>query len=66
MKSVNKKALKFKFRYFQDLMGEWVLPSGFLPEQVEIIAKSNGKKAMRLERMFSWELEEAEPNVGQR
>lgn len=59
------KGAKFKFRYFQNLSGELLLPKGFMPEQIEIVAQSEGRKAMRLERRFDWKLEEVEHHVGQ-
>jgi len=64
--SANKDGAKFKFRYFQDLSGELTLPDGFLPDQVEVVAQSRGKKAMRLERLFGWKIEEIASDVGQR
>lgn len=56
---------KFKFRYFQDIVGEFELPDGFVPEHVEVIAQSTGRKAMRLEKKFDWLLEEVKSDVGQ-
>ena len=56
---------KFKFRYFQDVTGELELPQGFIPEQIEVIAQSTGRKAMRLEKKFDWILEEVKSDVGQ-
>ncbi len=64
--SATKEGAKFKFRYFQDLSGDLKLPVNFLPEQVEVVAQSRGKKAMRLERMFDWKIEEVKSDVGQR
>ena len=56
---------KFKFRYFQDIVGEFEIPDGFVPEHVEVIAQSTGRKAMRLEKKFDWLLEEVKNDVGQ-
>ncbi len=56
---------KFKFRYFQDVSGEIEMPNGFIPEQIEVIAQSTGRKAMRLEKKFDWILEEVKSDVGQ-
>ena len=64
--SANKDGAKFKFRYFQDLSGELTLPGDFVPDQVEVVAQSRGKKAMRLERLFGWKIEEIASDVGQR
>jgi hypothetical protein len=56
---------RFKFRYFQDVSGELEMPPGFIPEQIEVIAESSGRKAMRLEKKFDWILEEVKSDVGQ-
>ena len=56
---------KFKFRYFQDIVGEIQLPDAFVPESIEVIAQSTGRKAMRLEKKFDWILEEVKSDVGQ-
>ena len=60
----NEDSVKFKFRYFQNLSGILILPKGFLPEQVEVVVKSKGKKAMRLERLFDWKIEKVKFDVG--
>lgn len=54
----------FNFRFFQDVGGELVVPDEFVPEQVEVIAQSKGRKAVRLERRFEWKLNEVTSNVG--
>ena len=56
---------RFKFRYFQDIAGEVLLPGTFVPEIIEVIAQSTGRKAMRLEKKFDWILEEVKSDVGQ-
>ncbi len=54
----------FKFRYFQDVAGEIVLPDEFVPEQIEVIAQSKGRKATRLEKRFDWKVQEVSSDVG--
>ncbi len=54
----------FKFRYFQDLVGEIVIPDEVIPEQIEVIARSSGRKATRLERKFDWNYQEVTSHVG--
>jgi hypothetical protein len=46
--------IKYKFRYFQEISGELVLPKGFIPESVDIVLQSNGSKAKRIENNFPW------------
>mgnify|MGYP000529990407 FL=1 len=47
--------IKFKFKYFQDISGELVLPEGLVPESIQVVAQTKGKKASRLEQSFEWE-----------
>jgi hypothetical protein len=49
------KQVAFRFRYFQDIEGEFLLPEGFAPEQIQVIAQPRGKKGTKLERVFNWE-----------
>lgn len=46
--------IKYKFRYFQEIVGELVLPDGYIPESVEVVLQSNGSKAKRIENSFPW------------
>ncbi len=48
--------IKFRFRYFQDIQGELVLPDGFDPERLQVVAQSKGKRASRLEQSFEWDV----------
>ncbi len=51
---VQELGIKFRFRYFQDLTGELMLPEDFEPESLQVVAQSKGKKASRLEQSFNW------------
>jgi hypothetical protein len=51
-----KDAIGFRFRYFQNLNGELMLPEGFEPREMVIVARSSGSNAQRLERIFDWPL----------
>jgi len=46
--------IKFKFKYFQDIEGDLVIPDGFIPESIQVVAQSKGKNASRLEQSFEW------------
>ncbi|EAT10760.1 hypothetical protein HF888_02035 [Bermanella marisrubri] len=46
--------IKYRFRYFQEIEGEMVLPEGFEPEYVEVILQSSGSRSKRLEKSFPW------------
>lgn len=57
--------IKFRYRYFQDFKGELVLPEGFTPDQIQVVAQSIGNKSARVEELFDWSDLENENNVGQ-
>lgn len=63
--SVKELGIKFKFRYFQDIAGELILPDNFTPESVQIVAQARGKKNTRVEQTFDWKNQEVIDNVGQ-
>ncbi|PID44558.1 MAG: hypothetical protein CSA52_01745 [Gammaproteobacteria bacterium] len=46
--------IKYRFRYFQNIEGELTLPDGFIPEKIQIVAQSKGKRASRVEETFLW------------
>jgi hypothetical protein len=47
---------KFRFRYFQEVLAEILLPEGFEPSSVEISARPAGKKSKTVEESFVWQL----------
>ena len=49
-------SIRFRFRYFQNINGELLVPDGFVPKEVMIIAKSSGRNGQRLEKKFDWRL----------
>lgn len=51
--------MPFRFRYFQDLVGEIELPEGFRPDGIEVVARGAGPDGFLLERTFSWQVQEA-------
>ena len=48
-------AVRFRFRYFQNITGRMTLPDGFEPRLVMIAAQSSGGN-QRLEKDFDWSL----------
>ncbi|TVS17502.1 MAG: hypothetical protein EA417_06350 [Gammaproteobacteria bacterium] len=50
--------MPFRFRYFQDLVGEIELPEGFRPDGIQVIARGAEPDGFRLERTFSWQMQE--------
>jgi len=58
MSQVESYPLSFKFRYFQDFTGTLTVPDGMKPEQVVVTAAMSGKDGKRVQKTFSWTLEE--------
>ncbi|MCV6627538.1 MAG: hypothetical protein OIF38_15680 [Cellvibrionaceae bacterium] len=50
--------IRLGFRYFQNVSGEMVLPEGFTPERIELVAKSSGKDAVKVEKKFGWPVQQ--------
>ena len=48
--------IPFRFRYFQSIDGKLILPAGFEPLEVIIVAEARGKNKQRLEKTFDWSL----------
>ena len=46
--------IKLQFRYFQNIEGELVLPEGFRPEKVQILAVGQGENAKTVQKSFGW------------
>ncbi|TQV71707.1 hypothetical protein FKG94_18815 [Exilibacterium tricleocarpae] len=46
--------IRLRFKYFQNLEGKLVLPEGFEPERIELLAKSTGRNAATVEKQFGW------------
>lgn len=50
--------IPFKFKVYQDLTGELVLPESFLPEAVSVVLTTQGKKGSEV-KDYPWKLKEA-------
>lgn len=62
--AVGQVSSKFRFKYFQSLDGELVLPEGFQPLEVRVTAKAAGAKATRIEKPFTWKVKGSASHVG--
>ncbi|MBO6703024.1 MAG: hypothetical protein JJ921_11855 [Pseudomonadales bacterium] len=49
-------SVRFRFRYFQNINGELMMPEGFEPREVMVVAQSSGANVQRLEKTFDWPL----------
>jgi len=58
-------ALTLRFRYFQSIEGHIVLPEGFQPESISVMAEAEKPRAMKAQREFPWHLQERFTHVGQ-
>ncbi len=55
---VSKESIKLRFKYFQNIQGELVLPEGFEPDSIELVAKSSGRNSATVEKRFGWLVQE--------
>lgn len=55
---VSTERIKLKFKYFQTIAGELVLPENFEPDHIELVAESSGSKGQKVEKKFGWLVEE--------
>lgn len=51
---VNTLGIKFRFRYFQEIAGEILLPSDFDARQLQVVLQSKGNKSQRVEETIDW------------
>lgn len=50
--------LEYRFKYFQNLKGDVVLPEGFVPSRVIVTVDPEGKGRSEIEKVFDWPVEE--------
>ena len=58
------KAATLHFRYFQAIEGELVLPQGFEPKGISLVARASKPRKSKVKEQFPWELQERFINVG--
>ena len=49
--------MDFKFRYFQDIQGEMLIPDEFEPKQIVVTARAKDAKVDPVEKSFEWLLD---------
>ena len=54
---VAKARIKLRFKYFQPIEGELLLPDGFVPEGVEVKARASKPRKAEVERYYPWRLQ---------
>jgi Family of unknown function (DUF6776) len=60
----NEKGATLHFRYFQAIEGEMVLPQGFEPKDIVLVARASKPRKSKVKKQFPWELQERFINVG--
>lgn len=55
---INELAIRFRFKFFQNIVGTIELPEDFEPEKVQVILQSTGNKAMRVQNEYDWPTKE--------
>lgn len=51
--------LNFRFRYFQDFEGDFILPDGFVPNRATVQVNPRGRGHRDFEQVFDWPAEES-------
>lgn len=52
---VEELGVRFRYRYFQDIEGVMILPEGFEPLEIQVVAKAEGRDSAQSERTFNWQ-----------
>jgi hypothetical protein len=56
--------LPLQFRYFQSIEGELVLPAGFEPQHVSVVATISSPRKVEVREQYAWQLQEKFTHVG--
>lgn len=56
--NINELAIRFRFKFFQNIVGQINLPEDFEPQKVQVILQSTGNKAMRIQTEYDWPIKE--------
>ena len=62
---VPKPDIRLRFKYFQAIDGELVLPEGFVPRKMIAYAKSSKPRKVEVRKEFPWSVQEKLSHVGQ-
>lgn len=53
-----------RFRYFQAIEGELMLPDGFVPEEVSVVASTSSPRKAEVRGQYPWQVQERFTHVG--
>jgi len=56
--------ITLRFRYFQSIEGELVLPEGFTPQGFRVVARASSPRKVELREQFPWDVKERFAYVG--
>ncbi len=57
---IDKRDMPLRFKYFQSIDGELLLPEGFEPNRVAIVARATSPKAVKVEKHYGWILQNSD------
>ncbi len=58
-------AVPLRFRYFQSIEGEMILPEGFVPLELTLVARASKPRKSEVRQVFPWVMQERLIDVGQ-
>ncbi|MEH6591093.1 MAG: DUF6776 family protein [Halioglobus sp.] len=61
---VEKESILLRFRYFQAIEGELILPPGFAPQSVELVGRSTSPSKTEVRELFPWAVQKRFSYVG--
>lgn len=56
---IDSQRIKYRFKYFQNIEGDVLLPDGYEPTRIDVVVVGKGKKPVYLEKKFGWVTQEA-------
>ncbi|MBX2807590.1 MAG: hypothetical protein KTR20_03075 [Cellvibrionaceae bacterium] len=56
---VNANRIRLRFKYFQRIEGQMVLPEGFVPQHIELKVVAQSPKSVVIEKKFGWSSKES-------
>lgn len=51
---IDKRDIILRFKYFQYIEGEFTLPVGFIPEQIDLAARATKPNKVQIEKQYAW------------
>lgn len=61
---VDGSAMPLRFRYFQAIEGELIIPDGFVPETISVVASTSSPRKAEARGQYPWQVQERFTHVG--